>query len=183
VSDCADPAPPVAGEPDLDRIAARALHMMGANAERAWSGDDAMAWEGLVEVHRRLRRQAEEALSGDEELSISMLGLMGRLTRAEQQTLRQTALAEAMGLSLSRVSRVVDLLEQRDYVERHPCPSDARATNIVLTASGADVTERAQERLFGYVQGAFFDQLEPGEVTTLATIFTRLIRASAADQS
>jgi DNA-binding MarR family transcriptional regulator len=183
MTDRADPALPVAGEPELERIAARAWHMMGPAAVRAWSGEDAMAWEGLVEVHRRLRRQAEEVLSSDEELSISMLGLMGRLTRAEQLTLRQTALAEAMGLSLSRVSRVVDLLEQRGYVERQTCPADARATNIVLTPRGADVTERAQQRFFTFVQSAFFDQLEPDEVATLATIFARLIRASSDPQT
>ena len=183
MTDRADPALPVAGEPELERIAARAWHMMGPDAERAWNGEDAMAWEGMVEVHRRLRRQVEDVLSRDEELSISMLGLLGRLTRAEQLTLRQTALAEAMGLSLSRVSRVIDLLEQRGYVERQNCPSDARATNIVLTPRGAEVAARAQQRMFRFVQSAFFDQLEPDEVAMLATIFSKLIRASAADQT
>ncbi len=184
MTDRTDPAPvassPV-GDDELGRIAARAFHMMGPQAERSFSDVDAMAWEGLVEVHRRFRRSAEAALADEDDLGVSMLGIMGRLSRAEQATLRQTALAEAMGLSLSRVSRLVDALEQRGFVERRACPSDARATNITLTKRGATVTERAQHRLYTFVQSAFFDQLEPDEVATLATIFTRLIRASAAE--
>ncbi len=176
MTNSADPA-----EEELQRIAARAFHMMGTRAEAAWSGADTMAWEGLVELNRRLRRRGEELLAEGDDLSISMLGLMGRLTRADDLTLRQTALAEAMGLSLSRVSRVVDLLEQRGLVERRSCPADARATNITLTPRGGEVTRRAQDKLFTFVKASYFDRLAPDEVATLATIFARLLGDTQAE--
>ena len=157
------------------RVAARALHMMGADAERSWTGEEAMAWEGLVDVNRRLRRGAEELLLEQFDLSISMLGIIGRLSLAPGLTLRQTALAEGMGLSLSRVSRVVDLLEQRGLTDRQSCPADARATNIKLTRRGVALTARAQAALFEHVQTNFFDHLEPTEVETLAKVFARLL--------
>ena len=75
------------------------------------SADEAIAWEGLLELSRRFRRSAENLLAAEGDLSISMLGITGCLVRAERRMLRQTELAEAMGLSLSRVSRVIDLLE------------------------------------------------------------------------
>ena len=158
-------------------VAARASHMMGADVQAAWVGPEAMAWEGLLEAARRLRRGAEEALLEEFDLSISMLGITGRLSLAPARTLRQSALAEAMGLSLSRVSRVIDLLEQRGLLERRACPSDARATNVRLTRRGGSLTRRAQRSLAGYVQANFFDQLEPGEVETLAAVFTRMLEA------
>jgi DNA-binding MarR family transcriptional regulator len=158
-------------------VAARASHMMGEEAGREWGGNEAIAWEGLLEVARRLRRGAEETLLGEFDLSISMLGVIGRLSLAPGSTLRQTALAEAMGLSLSRVSRVIDLLEQRELIERQSCPSDARATNVKLTRRGAALTARAQRSLFGYVQAGFFEQLEPDEIETLAAVFARIIEA------
>jgi DNA-binding MarR family transcriptional regulator len=164
---------PVDGE--ASRVAARAFHMMGPDAEDEWAGDEAMAWEGLLEVARRLRRRAEEMLIESFELSISMLGITGRLSRAPEPTLRQTALADAMGLSLSRVSRVIDLLEQRGLVERRACPTDARATNVTLTRQGGALTASAQRELFAFVRSAFFDALEPGEVETLAAVFMRLL--------
>ncbi len=166
-------ADPSSGE--AARVAARAFHMMGADAERGWSSQDAIAWEGLLDVTRRLRRGAEHVLADRCDMSISMLGITGRLSRAPARTLRQTALAEAMGLSLSRVSRVIDMLEQREVLERHSCPSDARATNVTLTSLGVDLTARAQHELFTFVQSAFFDTLEPDEVATLAAVFTRLL--------
>ena len=151
--------------------------MMGEGVERDWGGNEAMAWEGLLELSRRLRRGAEEALLAEFDLSISMLGVIGRLSLAPERTLRQTALAEAMGLSLSRVSRVIDLLEQRELIERRSCPADARATNVRLTRRGGVLTTRAQNALFGYVQASFFDHLDPGEVETLATVFARVLES------
>ena len=166
-----------AGSPgeEATRVAARALHMMGPDAEREWPLEQAIAWEGLLEVSRRLRRGAEELLLEGSGLSISMLGIMGRLSRAPEKTLRQTELAGAMGLSLSRVSRVIDLLQERSLVERHSCPSDARATNVTLTLQGAVLTSSAQSGLFEFVRAGFFDQLEPAEARTLAAVFTRLL--------
>ncbi len=164
--------PPVTA--GADGVAARATHMMGCDAE-AWDAQEAIAWEGLLEVARRLRRGAEELLLDRFDLSVSMLGITGRLSRAPEGTLRQTALSEAMGLSLSRVSRVIDLLEQRGLVERRICPADARATNVALTRAGATLTTRAQRELFAFVQGAFFEHLEDGEIEALATAFTKLL--------
>ena len=169
----ADQGDPISSE--TARVAARARHMMGVDVERAWSEDEPMAWEGLVEASRRLHRGLEEMLIEEFDLSISMLGIIGRLSLAPEHTLRQTALAQAMGLSLSRVSRVIDLLEQRGLIERHNCPSDARATNVKLTRRGVALTSRAQAAMFGYVQARFFDHLDPGDVEVLARVFTRLL--------
>ena len=171
-------APSGAGSPtvsEASRVSARAVHMMGPDADEELTGEQAMAWEGLLEVARRLRRGAEELLVAKFDLTVSMLGITGRLSRADRRTLRQTALAEAMGLSLSRVSRVIDLLEQRGLVERRACPADARATNVTLTRKGSAITARAQRELFAFVRSAFFEPLEPGEAETLAAVFTRLL--------
>jgi DNA-binding MarR family transcriptional regulator len=167
--------PPSPAATDASQVAARALHMMGADAEREWTADEAIAWEGLLEVARRLRRDAEHLLLADAELTISMLGITGRLSRAPAGTLRQSALADAMGLSVSRVSRVIDLLEERGLVRRRPCPADARATNVTLTRRGRTLTAHAQRNLFAFVQSAFCDQLQPGEAAVLGAVFTRLL--------
>ena len=159
---------------DVATIGARALHMMGVGA-RTIDADAAIAWEGMLELVRRRRREAEELLAGQHDLSVSMLGATGRLALAPGQTLRQMALADAMGLSVSRTSRVIDLLEQRGLVTRRPCPSDARATNVVLTADGAARTARAQAALHRLVRATFLDRLDAGETAALAAIVRRLL--------
>jgi DNA-binding MarR family transcriptional regulator len=177
--------PAADGEGRMKAVTARAGYMMGENVDREWSAAHAAAWEGFLEVSRRLRRAADGLLEPIDGLSVSMLGIMGRLARAERRTLRQTDLAEAMGLSFSRVSRLIDTLESRGLVERRPCPSDARATNVTLTSAGLALTRRAQDAVFAFVEEQFFDALEEDEIATLADVFTRLVgrRGGAADGS
>lgn len=158
-----------------EAIAARAGYMMGENVDRAWSDERAVAWEGFLELHGRLRRGAEARLEEAAGLSVSALGVMGRLALAEQRTLRQVELAAAMGLSISRVSRIVDALEGRGLLERRPCPADARATNVTLTEAGARLTRSAQDALFEFVQASFAERLSEEETATLASVFARLL--------
>jgi DNA-binding MarR family transcriptional regulator len=156
-------------------IAARAGYMMGASVDRLWPAERAVAWEGFLELHGRLRRGAEARLEEAAGLSVSGLGVMGRLARADDRTLRQVDLAAAMGLSLSRVSRIVDALEGRGLLERRPCPADARATNVTLTAPGLALTRSAQAALFEFVQASFAERLSEEETATLAAVFARLL--------
>ena len=149
--------------------------MMGDDAVAAWDADQALAWEGMLELGRRLRRRAEDMLVRDHDVSVSMLGMMGRLRGADRRTLRQSALADAMGLSVSRSSRVIDLLEERGLVTRAQCPSDGRATNVMLTDEGIRITESAQHDLFVMVSAAFVGRLSAEESATLARVFGRLL--------
>ena len=169
----ATPAP-AAGDP-MPGVMARAGNMMGRNVD-GWSPEQAAAWEGLLELARVLRRDAEDALEGGHEIGASMLGILGRLLRAPRETLRQTDLADAMGLSLSRVSRLIDALEARGLVARRPCPGDARAVNVELTATGRTRATAAQDTVHALVAERFMDPLSADEVAVLARVFTRLIR-------
>ena len=161
--------------PTMRAVSARAGYMMGDCVTASWAPEQAVAWEGFLELSRRLRRDAEGQLEEQHGLSISMLGIMGRLRCAPEKRLRQTDLAEAMGLSLSRVSRLIDTLESRALVLRTACPSDARATHVLLTDEGDAQAAEAQATVHAYVEAAFLGQLSPEELSTLAAVFSRLI--------
>lgn len=173
------PSPEPSGEAAdgaaMARVTARAGYMMGENVDRAWAPEHARAWEGFLELSRQLRRAADGVLEPVDGLTVSMLGIMGRLARAERRTLRQTDIAAAMGLSFSRISRLIDTLEARGLVERRPCPTDARAVNVTLTADGVALTRRAQDAVFAFVEEHFFAPLDEAEIATLADVFGRLV--------
>src|ERR1700691_1886466 len=118
-------------------VGTRAAYFLGEEGVANLSPERALAFTGLLESGRRLTRELEGELEAAHGLSFSALGLLGRMAAAERRTLRLTILARDMGLSLSRVSRVVDSLEGCGLLERRPCPADARATNAHLTAAGA----------------------------------------------
>lgn len=147
--------------------------VVGDDGLARWSETHADAWIGLLETHRRLTRALDAELETRHGLSMSALELLGRLAAAPDRRLRLSVLAGAAGLSLSRVSRIVDGLERRRLVIRQPCPGDARAVNAQLTPEGLELTRPAQATHFAAVQRSFFGSLHPDELSVLATVFGR----------
>lgn len=136
-------------------------------------------WIGLLETHKRLTRAVNAELEAEHGLSLSAVELLVRLSAADRQMLRLTDLADRAGLSLSRVSRIVDALEARALVERRRCPEDKRARHVGLTPEGAEVLEAAQVTHFAGVRANFFAQVEPAELAALAAVFGRLSPGAA----
>jgi DNA-binding MarR family transcriptional regulator len=148
-------------------------YVVGDDGLRAWSDTHANAWIGLLETHKQLTRDLDAELEAKHGLSLSALELLGRLAAAENHHLRLSVLAQQAGLSLSRVSRIVDLLETRSLVTRKPCPEDARAVEAHLTGAGLQLVRDAQASHFASVKRHFFDKLKPGELEVLAAVFSR----------
>jgi DNA-binding MarR family transcriptional regulator len=171
--DHADTAP-AAGALPVD-VATRASYFLGAEGVACLSPEQALAFTGLLEASRRLTRELEGELELEHGLSFSALGLLGRLAAAPDRMLRLTILAQDMGLSLSRVSRVVDGLEARGLLERRPCPADARAINARLTEAGAALASRAQATHREGVKRRFFEKLSAEQVAILAGAFLGLL--------
>ena len=155
-------------------------YVVGDDGLARWSQTHADAWIGLLETHKKLTRALEAELEAEHGLSLSSLELMGRLAASEDRTLRLSLLAERTGLSLSRVSRIMDALEARGLVERRLCRFDGRARNAWLTDAGLELLRAAQATHFAGVQRRFFDRLEPQEVAGLAATFG-LFAPDAAD--
>lgn len=160
--------------------AAACPHVLGDEGLARLSNVEAEVWIGLLETHKRLTRALNAELEAEHGLTLSGLELLGRLSAAENRVLRLTDLAERAGLSLSRVSRIVDTLEARGLVERSRCPEDKRARNVVLTDAGATALLAAQATHFAGVQERFLAQVEPSELDTLAAVFGRLAPDAAA---
>jgi DNA-binding MarR family transcriptional regulator len=149
----------------------RPKYRTGRDGLVRWSDTHAAAWIGLLETHKQLVRELEAELEAEHGLSLSGFELMSRLARADGRMLRLTALAEAAGLSLSRVSRILDMLEKRGLVERRADTDDTRAKNALLTQQGLDLLRAAQKTHFAGVERLFFDRLREQDVETLARVF------------
>ena len=162
-----------------DNSAASCAYVVGDDGLTRWSRTHADAWVGLLETHKKVTRALEAELEAEHGLSLSGLELMGRLAAADGRMLRLSSLAERTGLSLSRISRIMDALEARGLVERRLCPFDGRARNAWLTDAGLDLLRAAQATHFAGVQRSFFDQIEPEEVAALAAAFRRFTPEAA----
>jgi DNA-binding MarR family transcriptional regulator len=163
-----------------DTRAQACAYVVGDDGLFRWSETHKDAWIGLLETHRRLTRALDAELEAEYGLSLSGLEILGRLAAAPDRRLRLSAIADATGLSLSRVSRIVDVLERRELVRRQPCPSDARAVNAHLTKAGLDLARTAQAAHHAAVQERFFDHLGPEEIAVLSQVFARFAPRAAA---
>ena len=153
--------------------------MLGEDGLAKWSDVHADAWIGLLETHKRLTRALDAELEAEHGLSLSALEVLGRLAGAEGHSMRLSALAGSCGLSLSRISRIMDSLEARRLVERRPVQSDARAVDGHLTDAGLELVRRAQTSHFAAVQRRFFQSLSQDEIASLAGIFSRFAPRAA----
>ncbi len=152
---------------------------LGDDGLARWSDLHADAWIGLLETHKQLTRSLEAELEAEHGLTLSALEVLGRLAAADGRSLRLSALASACGLSLSRVSRIMDALETRGLVERRCVPSDARAVDGHLTDAGLELVRQAQGAHFASVQNRFFGQLSDAEIKLLASVFSRFAPRAA----
>jgi DNA-binding MarR family transcriptional regulator len=167
---------------DADTTTVR-CEVSGPDGSQEWDSTAFDAWIGLLQTHRQLTRDLDGRLEAAHGLSLSGLELLARLAVAPERWLRLSTLASRTGLSLSRVSRIVDALEGRGLVERRNCPSDARAVNAHLTRAGIELLAEAEGTHRATVQISFFDHLSQAEVTTLATVFARFAPGAASDCS
>jgi DNA-binding MarR family transcriptional regulator len=153
--------------------------VLGADGLATWSDTHADAWIGLLETHKRLTRALDSELEAQHGLTLSALEALGRLAAAPGGSLRLSALASECGLSLSRISRIMDSLQTRGLVERRAVADDARAVEGHLTDEGLKLVRCAQRAHFESVQRNFFEQLSPDEIATLAAVFSRFAPRAA----
>ncbi len=164
---------------DPSSTARSCAYVVGDDGLTRWSDAHADAWIGMLETHKRLVRELDSELEAEYGLGLSSLELLGRLAAADQRRLRLSALAAQAGLSLSRVSRIVDVLERRELVQRRPCDADARAVEAHLTDAGLSLARDAQTSHFASVERRFFDHLEPDELAVLGRVFGRFAPRAA----
>jgi DNA-binding MarR family transcriptional regulator len=153
--------------------ATKACYDVGRDGLVSWSQPHAEAWMGLLETHKRLTRELDAELEAEHGLTLSALEALTRLGATARHGLRLSALASRCGLSLSRISRIIDSLEARGLVERRAVDTDARAVEAHLTEAGWELARRAQATHFASVQRVFFERLSEHEVALLAEIFSR----------
>src|SRR4051794_39175518 len=132
------------------------------------------AWTGMVRVHERIMQELDAELERTHDLSLAEFDVLLQLSEAPERRMRMADLADAVLLTRSGVSRLVDRLESRELVSRSRCPSDARGLNASLTDAGADrLAEAAVTHLAG-VRARFTDRLAAEDVARLESIWEQL---------
>src|ERR1700761_3584135 len=95
-------------------------------------------WRSFLRAHAHITRVLETELLAAQRLSLASYDVLVQLAEAPGRRLRMTELADAVLLSRSGVTRLVDRLERGGLVARARVDSDGRGVVAVLTQLGFD---------------------------------------------
>lgn len=137
------------------------------------------AWGGFLRMHARLIAELDRELEDGHGLPLTSYDVLVQLSDAPDRCLRMADLADAVLLSRSGLTRLVDRLEREGLVQRRRCPSDARGTLAVLTQAGLRRLRAAAPTHLEGVRRRFLDELSPAEQRRLADLWTRLTERQA----
>ena len=144
--------------------------------ETRWLDEDELAtWVRLIAVVELLPGVLDAQLRRDSRLTHFEYFVLAMLSEAPDRTLRMTALGQRTNATLPRLSHVVRRLEERELVERFPCPEDGRATNARLTTAGWDALAGAAPGHVATVREHVVDALTPAQLDQLRGIAESLL--------
>jgi DNA-binding MarR family transcriptional regulator len=146
----------------------------GARRRPGPSREELDAWRSFLRAHARITRALEAELVAEQRLSLAAYDVLVQLAEAPDRRLRMTELADAVLLSRSGVTRLVDRLERAGLVTRSRVASDGRGVAAELTPAGLDRLRRATRTHLAGVVRHFVAVLDAEDLAALERISRRL---------
>jgi DNA-binding MarR family transcriptional regulator len=132
------------------------------------------AWARLLGAQRLALQVVERALAGARLPPLAWYDVLLELERAGKPGLRPFELQESMLLAQYNLSRLLDRIEKRGYVERRECQQDGRGQVVVITAAGRAVRRQMWPVYAAAIKAAFTDHLGTREVAALDSLLGTL---------
>jgi DNA-binding MarR family transcriptional regulator len=132
------------------------------------------AWRAFLRAHSSITRALEAELEAEQDLSLASYDVLVQLAEAPDRRLRMTELADAVLLSRSGVTRLVDRLEKSGLVARCRVASDGRGVAARLTEAGLDRLRTASRTHLRGVGQHFVNRLDEADLRILERISRHL---------
>jgi DNA-binding MarR family transcriptional regulator len=136
------------------------------------------AWRGFLRVHASVVRQLDADLEAQHQLPLTSYEVLATLAEQPGGKLRMCDLADAVALSRSGLTRLVDRLSREGWIERKECTSDARGAYAVLTGAGRERLREAEPLHREMVERRFLSHFSDEERLALAGYWERVLDAS-----
>jgi len=123
---------------------------------------------------------AMEAALAPTGVSHSEYDVLVNLAGRPREGLRPTDLAERVLITKSGLTRLLDRLVERGYIERRACASDRRGQLIVLTAEGRHAFRRATPNVVRAIGTIFGERFTDRDIDALRVACERIAGAAEA---
>ena len=131
------------------------------------------AWMALVRTHTRFWSQVEAEMRREHGLTMARYDVLAHLNMAGGR-LGLGELAEAIALSPSGLSKLLDRMDADGLIRREENPADARAAFAAITPRGRDLVIRARESHHRLLRGTIGRALTDRDVADLTRIMRRI---------
>jgi DNA-binding MarR family transcriptional regulator len=132
------------------------------------------AFGKLISAHATLVRELSAALVASHGLTINDYGCLLLLSRAGEEGMRRIDLANALQLSPSGITRLLDRLEDQGLVGKGACKEDARVSYAILTDEGLSRLREAAPGHIDDIESRLGAVLSDEEIRILAELLGRL---------
>lgn len=131
------------------------------------------AWRALLETHRELIARVEDEFRTRTPLELMQYDVMFHVSEASDG-IRMTDLANAVVLTKSGLTSLVDRMEVAGLIERRADARDRRATRIHLTPLGEDNLAEASRHHRKVVRTIWTTRMSEEEAAVIVDVLARV---------
>ena len=139
------------------------------------SSEELGAWRGFLRVQASVLKELDADMRADHGLPVSSYEVMLFLNEAPEGRMRMSELAGGVLLSKSGLTRLVDRLEEKGFVERQATQDDARGAYAVITTAGREWFNAARVTHLDGVRRLFTSRFDDDELRELAAHWERVL--------
>lgn len=128
------------------------------------SEQEEIFWRALIRIVLSLPRRLDSDLVRAVGMTANEYKTLLCLSESPKRELRMTDLANAVALSASRMTRLVNELQTRGWVDKRATPEDGRGNIAKLTPAGMAKLKAAWPAHLASVRSRVFDPVDPAAV-------------------
>jgi DNA-binding MarR family transcriptional regulator len=132
------------------------------------------AWARFLRAHAALTRAFNAQLQAAHGLTVSDFEVLHQLVRAPEGCMRRSDLAEAISLTPSGITRLLEGLERTDLVRKGDSPSDGRVIYACITPAGRELFTTAAAGHVTALRALFAERYDEEELALLVELLGRL---------
>jgi DNA-binding MarR family transcriptional regulator len=137
--------------------------------------EERAAWSGFIRAHATIVKELDAELRAAHGLALSSFDVLMQLSLATHGRMQMFELAEAVHISRSGLTRLVDRLERQGMLERRRGGRDPRQVFASITELGLErLAETTPTHLAG-VRRRFLERLTRAQVSQLAAVWNQLL--------
>lgn len=156
---------------------AQTTYSTATEKRRRASEAELAAWRAFLRAGTTSTLALEAALA-DTGVSHSEYDVLVNVASGPKDGLRPTDLAERVLITKSGLTRLLDRLVDRGYIERRACASDRRGQLIVLTPDGRRAFRRAAPNVVRAIGTLFGEQFSDRDIAALRVACERIANAA-----